>query len=46
VFGKKAVSEHNFKNPDMSGFVEWNLKTEVMTMFAPERLPVLVTLAQ
>jgi phospholipase C len=46
IFGKRAVSEHDFKNPDMSGFVEWNLNCDVMSMFAPEKLPVMVALAQ
>lgn len=46
IFGKHAVSEHDFTHPDMSGFAEWNLNCNVMSMFPPEELPIMVTLAQ
>lgn len=46
IFGKQAVSQKDFTTPNMSGFVEWNLKCNVMSMFPPEKLPVMMSLAQ
>eukprot|EP01127_Copromyxa_protea_P000134 TRINITY_DN10132_c0_g1_i1.p1 TRINITY_DN10132_c0_g1~~TRINITY_DN10132_c0_g1_i1.p1 ORF type:complete len:655 (+),score=121.50 TRINITY_DN10132_c0_g1_i1:308-2272(+) len=53
IFGADAVARGDFTNPQMDGFVEWEQthrkKPEacaVMSMFTPERLPVLSSLVK
>lgn len=54
IFGAANVAANNFTTASMSGFIEWeNLKgnsnknyCDVMSMFEPDAIPVLLSLAE
>jgi phospholipase C len=54
IFGAAAVANNNFSVASMSGFIEWennrgnakNNYCDVMSMFDPDEIPVIVSLAQ